>query len=172
MLAPATNHATLSCMNNTHRPGGRAFALAATGLLAGAVVHVAAWLAGPHWVAALGAPPSIVASAAAGGWAAALGTLAIAGLLAGLALCCFTVTRRVRGRATQRVILALFAVIFLARGLLVLPFMLAGQREWHTPIGHFIVTGQWFAAGSLVVLAIGMLMVVGLWQSRSSHQNP
>ena len=153
-------------MNNTHRPGARALDLAALGLLAGALVHVAAWVAGPAWVAALGAPPSIVASAAAGGWAAALGTLAIAALLTGLALCCLAVARGKGALAIQRAVLALFGAIFLVRGLLVLPFLFTGQRDWRTPIGHFIVTGPWFAAGSLVVLAIGLLMLTGLRQSR------
>jgi hypothetical protein len=136
------------------------------GLLAGAVVHLAAWLGGPRWMAALGAPPSIVASAAAGSWPALLGTLAIAALLVGIALSCLLVARR-RGRLIfHRIALGVVAVIFLARGLLVVPFIVAGQREWHTPAGKIIVTGDWFAAGSLVVLVIGALICVGLYQNQ------
>lgn len=152
-------------MNNTHALGRRAFDLAATGLLLGALAHAAAWLGGPRWVAALGAPPSIVASAAAGTWPAVLGTLAITALLAFLALCSFRTARRT-GSSFQRSVLALFAVVFLARGSLVLPFVLVGQREWRTPLGHFVVTGQCFVAESLAVLAIGILISIGFIRSR------
>jgi len=61
----------------------------------------------------------------------------------------------------------MLAIIFLARGLLVVPFALSGQREWHTPLGLFVVAGQWFVAGSLVVLLIGALIGLGLYQTRS-----
>lgn len=153
-------------MSNTRAPKGLALDLSAMGLLAGAVVHLAAWLGGPRWMAALGAPPSIVASAAAGSWPALLGTLAIAALLVGIALSCLLVARR-RGRLIfHRITLGVVAVIFLARGLLVVPFIVAGQREWHTPAGKIIVTGDWFAAGSLVVLVIGALICVGLYQNQ------
>lgn len=155
------------CMSSTRTPFAWAFDFAASGLVAGAVVHLAAWLGGPRWMAALGAPPLIVASAAAGSWPALLGTLAIAALLIGLALCCFLAARRIARPASLRRVLALVSVIFLARGLLVVPFMVSGQREWRTPIGKIIVTGDWFAAGSLVVLAIGVLMALGVYQTRS-----
>ena len=153
-------------MNNTQAPGKRAFDLAATGLLLGVLVHAVAWLGGPRWLAALGAPSSIVASAAAGTWPAVLGTLAITALLAILALCCFRTARGTRS-SFQRGVLALFAVVFLTRGLLVLPFVLIDQRDWRTPLGHFVVTGQCFVPGSLVVLAIGVLISVGLIRTRS-----
>ena len=68
-----------------------------------------------------------------------------------------------------RGVLALVGVILLARGLLVVPFVVAGQREWRTPIGKIIVTGDWFTAGSLIVLAIGALMVLGVYQTRSER---
>lgn len=158
------------CMSRTHSSHGWAFDLAATGLLAGAVVHLSAWLGGPRWMAALGAPPSIVSSAAAGSWPALLGTLAIAALLIGLALSCFLAARRTARLILLRCALGLFAVIFLARGLLVVPFVFAGQREWRTPIGKIIVTGDWFAAGSLAVLAIGALIGLGLYQTRSQRR--
>ncbi|WP_156356169.1 hypothetical protein [Sphingomonas sp. Leaf22] len=47
--------------------------------------------------------------------------------------------------------------------------MLASQRDWRTPIGRFVVTGQYFTAGSIVVLAIGMLIGIGLFHSRSKQ---
>lgn len=148
--------------------GQRAFDLAALALLVGAIVHVGAWSAGPWSMAALGAPPSIVASRAAGSWPALLGTLAIATLLGGLALACFMVTRVGRVQRTQRFVLTLISAIFLVRGSLALPFIFADRREWQTPIGHFVAAGQWFVVGSVVVLAIGVLIGIGLIQSRSA----
>lgn len=157
------------CMGSTHRVRARAFDFAATGLVGGAVVHLASWLGGPRWMAALGAPPSIVASAAAGSCPALLGTLAIAALLIGLAWCCFLAARGTARSVLLRGVLALVGVILLARGLLVAPFVVAGQREWRTPIGNIIVTGDLFTAGSLIVLAIGALMVLGVYQTRSER---
>lgn len=157
------------CMSSTLATRAEAFDFAAIGLVAGAAVHLAAWLGGPRWMAALGAPPLIVASAAAGSWPALLDTLAIAALLIGLALCCFLAARRTVRSALLRTILTFVAVIFLARGLLVVPFVVTGQRQWQTPIGKIIVSGDWFAAGSLVVLAIGALMALGVYQTRSQR---
>lgn len=57
-------------------------------------------------------------------------------------------------------------------GFLVVPFVVAGQREWRTPIGMIIATGDWFAAGSLVVLAIGTLMAFGVYQIRAEQRAP
>lgn len=151
---------------STPRQRTYAFDLAAAGLLAGAVLHLGAWIGGPLWMAALGAPPSIVASAAVGSWPALLGTLAICALLVGLALCCFLATRRWVRSILLRVTLTTFSIIFLARGSLAVPFALSGQREWRTPLGHFMITGQWFVAGSLVVLSIGALIGFGLYQTR------
>ncbi|WP_294392722.1 hypothetical protein [uncultured Sphingomonas sp.] len=146
-----------------------AFDLAPGGLIAGAAVHLAAWFKGPRWMAALGAPPPIVSSAAAGSWPALLGKLAIAALLIGLALSCILVARKTAKMTVLRCALGLFAVIFFVRGLLVVPFIAARRREWRTPVGKMIVTGDWFAAGSPVVLAIGVLIGLGLHQTRSQR---
>lgn len=155
------------CMCNTRLPPETALDLSAAGLLAGAVVHLAAWLGGPRWMAALGAPPSLVASAAMGSRPALFGTLAIAALLVGMALSCCFVARRTTRLMLPRVALGIFAAILLVRGLLVVPFLFAGQREWHTPAGNIVVTGGWFATGSMVVLAIGALICLGLYRTRS-----
>ena len=169
-LAPGKCILMVYCMSNTRPPHKLALDLSAVGLLAGAVVHLAAWLGGPRWMAALGAPPSIVASAAAGSWPALLGTSAIAALLLGMALSCFFVARQ-RGRPTFiRGALGIFAIILLARGSLVVPFFFAGQREWRTPAGKIIVTGNWFTAGSIAVLTIGALICLGLYRTRSERR--
>lgn len=109
----------------------------------------------------LGAPRSTVASRMAGSWPALAGTLGIAVVLLGFAVAC-----RMPARTTvHRLILALLALLFVLRGLLVLPYW-AGLRDWRTPIGHFVVRGESFAAGSLVVLAIGLLVAGGLFATR------
>lgn len=158
-------------MDNTRNPGIGPLELAALGLMTGAAIHIAAWLAGPWWVEALGAPPSIVASAGAGTWPALLGTSSIAAMLVGLAICCVMTARGFGSQSMQRIVLMVAAAIFVARGLLVLPYALEGQREWRTPIGRFIVTGQWFVAGSMAVLAIGGLIGIGVFRSGSSRRN-
>ncbi|OAN65952.1 hypothetical protein [Sphingomonas sp. TDK1] len=148
-------------MGNTPAAGVLAFRLARLSLLVGAGIHLLAYWGGPAWMAWLGAPPSIVAARAAGGWSAPIGTLAIAAALAGLAVACLPpVSQRPR-----RAVLAAVAVLFVLRGLIVLPYW-AGQRDWRTPLGHFVVRGDWFAAGSLAALAIGLLLAGGLIATR------
>lgn len=153
--------ATVPYMNNTLGAGRIAFGLASLGLLFGAAVHVFAWWAGPDWMAWLGAPPSVVASRAAGGWPALLGTLILAGGLAALAALCWIPARG----GMHRLALGVLALLFFARGLLVLPYW-AGLRNLRTPFGHFVISGGSFAPGSLVVLAIGLLVVGGLLGTR------
>ena len=138
------------------------FISAAILLVAGAAVHVAAYLAGPAWLATLGAPPSVIDSARDGGWLAPAGTFAIAALLAVLAAYCLGGAGIVRRLPMTRSVLILFATIFVLRGLLVGPVLIAGQREWITPLGRFVANGTTFVEGSLVVLAIGVLMAIGI----------
>jgi len=152
-------------MRNTRRPGRKPLFFAEVGLAGGAAIHLAAWTAGPSWVEALGAPSSIVASTAARSPATAIGTSVIVAILVGLALCCRSVSVVDRGAGRRRHILGVAAALFVARGLLVIPYWLSGTREWRTPIGHFAVTGRWFAEGSIVVLAIGVLIGIGLIRS-------
>ncbi len=151
-------------MSNTQDPARLAFRLACLGLVFGAAVHLLAYWGGPAWMAWLGAPPSVVASRVAGTWLALIGTLLIAAALAGLAALCWAPVRS----ALHRAALAGLAGLFVLRGLLVLPYW-AGQQDWRTPIGHFVVTGGSFAAGSLVVLAIGLLVAGGLLATRPSR---
>nr|WP_315379731.1 hypothetical protein [uncultured Sphingomonas sp.] len=148
-------------MNNTDASARLPFRLAIAGLVAGAAAHVLAYAGGPAWMVWLGAPPSIVASRAAGSWPALVGTLGIAVVLLVLALACWVPART----TVHRLGLALLALLFVLRGLLVLPYW-AGLRAWRTPIGHFVVRGESFAAGSLVVLAIGLLVAGGLFATR------
>ncbi|SFJ78446.1 hypothetical protein SAMN03159338_2314 [Sphingomonas sp. NFR04] len=159
-------------MNSTDASARLPFRLASAGLAAGAAAHVLAFAVGPAWMVWLGAPPSIVASRAAGSWPAPVGTLGITVVLLALAIACWMPARTI----VHRLGLALLALLFVLRGLLVLPYW-AGLRDWRTPIGHFVVRGESFAAGSLVVLAIGLLVAGGLLCARphrfiSSRANP
>ncbi|WP_168846601.1 hypothetical protein [Sphingomonas sp. S2M10] len=159
-------------MTNTPVLGVRLFRLAAFGLVAGAAAHLLAYAGGPAWMAWLGAPPSIIASRIAGTWPALAGTLGIAVLLLGLAAACCAPA----SGAAHRLLLAALALLFILRGLLVLPYW-AGLHGLRTPIGRFVLLGDSFAAGSLVVLAIGLLLAGGLGASRpgrliSSPANP
>lgn len=160
-LASMRQNATVHYMSNTLGAGCLAFGFASLGLLFGATVHLFAWWAGPDWLAWLGAPPSVVASRAAGSWPALLGTLILAGGLVALAALCWIPARG----DMHRMALAVLALLFVARGLLVLPYW-AGLRDLHTPFGHFVILGGSFAPGSLVVLAIGLLVAGGLLCTR------
>lgn len=148
-------------MNNTHSADRLAFRMASHGLLFGAAAHLFAWWAGPDWVAWLGAPPSVVASRAAGSWPALVGTLILAGGLVALAALCWIPARS----GLHRLALGVLALLFVARGLLVLPYW-AGLRDLHTSFGHLVLQGGAFPSGSLLVLAIGALVAGGLLATR------
>lgn len=148
-------------MSNTQGSGPVAFGLAGSALAFGAAIHLAGYEAGPAWMAWLGAPPIVLASRAAGTWLAPIGTLLIAGMLLGLAALCRVPARGWLHRAT----LAGIAGLFVLRGLLVLPYW-AGLRALRTPVGRFVILGDSFTAGSLLVLAIGLLLAGGLAATR------
>lgn len=152
--------------------GSVAFRLAGVSLLMGGAAHILAYLGGPHGLAFLGAPPSIVSSADRGTWLAPTATLAIVGLLAVLALYCFSSAGLSLRLPLRRVVLAGFATVFLARGLLVVPYVLAGQSEWTTSVASFRVSGAMFVPGSLAVLMIGGLILFGLWSGSNPSRNP
>ena len=137
--------------------------LAAGGaLVAGAVVHVAALAGGARWLALLGAPPAVVASSIQGTWLAPVGTLIIAGVLIIFALYCLSAAGRFARLPAVKLVLAVFAALLIARGLLALPFLLWDQHQWVTPIGRFVANGPFFAVGSLFVLVIGTAIATGI----------
>ena len=138
------------------------FMAAGWALVAGAAVHVAALAGGARWLALLGAPPAVVASSVQGTWLAPVGTLIIAGVLIIFALYCLSAAGRFARLPAARPVLAVFAALLIARGLLALPFLLWDQHQWVTPIGRFVVNGPFFAVGSLIVLAIGASIATGI----------
>lgn len=129
---------------------------AATGLAAGAVLHVALLLAGPEWIAFAGAPAAVVQSAEQGSWLAPAATLAITALLAALALCSIHAAGHVRPRRWIGIVLAAFALVFVIRGLIIVPALAANRVNWQAPADLFIV------ASSGAVLVIGVLLAAGL----------
>lgn len=135
----------------------RAFFLAAAILFAGALLHVGVLVAGPRWIAFVGAPPAVVESAANGTWLAPASTLGIAALLATLAFYALSAAGTLARLPFVRTILALFAAIFVVRGLIIVPALLQGRVNWAAPIDLFII------ASSALILTLGLALCVGLF---------
>jgi hypothetical protein len=146
--------------------GTKAFLLAAGLLAAGALLHVAVLVAGPEWIAFVGAPPEIVASARAGTWLAPVGTLAITLLLIGLALCCLSAGGLIRRLPFARAVLVPFAAIFVLRGLIIVPALLQGRVNWRAASDLFIL------GSSGAILVIGLALVAGLTARWHSNRGP
>lgn len=132
------------------------YVFAACGLLAGALLHVVVLIGGPDWIAFVGAPPSIVESAREGTWLAPVSALGIALLLTIWALYAFSAAGFVRRLPYCGPMLTFVAVVFVLRGLIIAPALVAGRVNWRAPIDLFIVTS------SLFILAIGVFLTIGL----------
>lgn len=136
-------------------------AIGGLGVFAGAGVHIVALMGGPSWIEFLGAPPSVVRSAAEGTWLAPAGALGIAALLTVWGLYAFSGTGWIRPLPLLKTVLGGVALIFIVRGLIVIPFL--GRADWASPIEVFAV------AASVFVLLLGIAYAIGfcgLWQSQ------
>lgn len=142
------------------------FGYAAISLVAGALLHVGGLVLGPDAVRFLGAPPNVVQSIADGTFYGPAITLAIAGLLMGLAVLAWKA--RTSRNPVIRAALWLFAGIFTLRGLLIfmfVPAIMAGRNGGDA----FLF---WFHVGaSIFVLAIGLALLLALWKSRTAMLN-
>lgn len=141
------------------------FSYAAFALAVAALIHVIGLIMGPDAIAFLGAPDEFVQMLRDGDWVwPVFVTLAIAGLLAGLAWLSWRSTPpRISGKVS-RAILWLFAVIFTLRGLMIGLFVPAIMAR---NIGDPVLF--WFHVGaSLVVLTIGVALAHGLYKTRKS----
>ena len=122
---------------------------AALGAFLGGIVHIAALMAGPDWVAFLGAPPAVVASARSGTWLAPLSTLAIAFLLFLWSAYAVSAIGLIRRLPFLKLGNTVIAVILMLRGALVIPYFL--KLDWQSDtqiVFHAIL--------SLYVLTIGI----------------
>lgn len=138
------------------------FNYAALALGAGALLHIGGLLMGPDAIKFLGAPPEVVQSVADGSFYGPAITLAIAGLLAGLAFLSWKA--KSGSNKIIRATLWLFAFIFTLRGLLIflfVPAIMAGRNGGDAKL-------FWFHVGaSLFVLTIGLALAMGLWKTRA-----
>jgi len=126
------------------------------------VLHGAAIVGGPEWLAYVGAPDGVVASARDGTWLAPLGAIGIAALLTLLAIYAFSSAGPVRGLPAPRTVLTLASIVFITRGAIVFPTLVLG-RHWLRPFGMTILGAPlFFAVSSLAVLLIGVLLALGL----------
>lgn len=135
----------------------RAFFLAAAILFVGALLHVGVLIAGPRWIAFVGAPPAVVESAANGTWLAPASTLGIAALLATLAFYALSAAGMLPRLPLARTVLALFAAIFVVRGLIIVPALLEGRVNWAAQVDLFIIVS------SALILALGLALCLGLF---------
>lgn len=142
---------------------GTLFDYAALALIAGALLHVIGLLMGPDAIKFLGAPPDVVQSVADKTFYGPAITLAIAGLLAGLAY--FSWRAKSSTSRIMRLFLWLFAFIFTLRGLLIflfVPAIMAGRNGGDETLFWFHVGASFF------VLTIGVALGWALYKTRKS----
>ena len=133
------------------------FVVAAALLFAGAILHVAALIGGPSWIAFVGAPREVVESASRGTWLAPVGALGITALLLLLAAYALSAATVFRSFPFSRSILTFFATIFIVRGLIIVPALLQGRFNWRELHDLFVV------GSSTAILAIGLALAIGLF---------
>ncbi|MBD0274605.1 MAG: hypothetical protein ICV73_22080 [Acetobacteraceae bacterium] len=121
----------------------------------GALIHVAAPVAGPDWYRFFGAGEETARAAQRGSPVPALMALGIAGLLAAWAAYAFAGAGLIRRLPLMRTALVLISAVYLLRGLVLVP-ALALNRDG--------VTGftLW---SSLIVLGYGVAYAAGTWKA-------
>lgn len=132
------------------------FIVAAALLFAGAILHVAALIGGPSWIAFVGAPREVVDSASRGTWLAPVGALGITALLLLLSAYALSAAAVFRSFPLLRSTLTFFAVIFIVRGLIIVPAFLRGRFNWRDIHDLFII------GSSTAILLIGLALAIGL----------
>jgi hypothetical protein len=134
--------------------------LIAGGLLSllAAVLHLAIIAGGPAWYRFFGAGEEMALGAEAGSLYPPMVTLMIAAILAIWAAYAFAGAGSMRRLPLMRTALLLITIIYLARGLILLP-VLAFYPHAGVAIGHFEV---W---SSLIVLIYGIAYAVGTYRA-------
>ena len=129
-----------------------AFHLGALGSVAASVTHVWAIFAGPEAYASLGAPPDVVASAAARTWYAPTITTGIAVIILGWALYAWSALKLLPRLPLLRTGLIAISIVLLVRGLAIIPLYFILPNE----LGAF---AYWSSA---LCFALGMCFLLGL----------
>jgi hypothetical protein len=138
------------------RSGTRDLVACPTGAFLGSLLHVAALIGGPAWIAAIGAPYWVVESAERGTWIAPVGGLTITALMWLCSTYAFSGAGFLRPVPLLRTGLFSIALVCLLRGILLLPIVLLLNPESIARIGTFEIVA------SLIWAVIGLFFALGL----------
>lgn len=125
--------------------------------LAASLLHVACIFGGPDWYRFFGAGEAMAQAAERGSWTPPVMTLGIAALLALWAWYAFAGAGVVRRLPLMRTALVLISVIYLLRGLALVPIAFTPAAQ--TPFNIW---------SSLIVLGYGLCYAIGTWRAWSS----
>ena len=139
-------------MNDRSQRGSRWLMVGGCLSLIAALLHIAVIIGGPEWYRFFGAGEDMARMAERGLWQPMLLTIGITVVLSIWALYAFAGATRVRRLPLMRTALVLISAIYLARGLLIIPFLI----EPHTRTAFNI----W---SSLIVLVFGLVYAIGTW---------
>jgi hypothetical protein len=123
--------------------------------LAAALLHVGVIVGGPDWYRFFGAGEAMARAAEQGRWMPHLVTICIAALLTVWALYAFAGAGLFRRLPLMRIALVLITLIYLARGLLIIPIMMKVSLA-EAPFDYW---------SSLIVLVYGVAYAVGTWRA-------
>lgn len=120
-----------------------------------AILHIAAIIGGPDWYRAFGAGEEMALAAESGSPAPAIMTFAIAVMLGIWALYAFSGAGKIRKLPLLRTGLVVISAIYLARALLLIPFLILKPEL----VDAFAI---W---SSLIVLVYGLTYAIGTWRA-------
>jgi hypothetical protein len=121
--------------------------------LAAALLHLAVIGGGPDWYRFFGAGEEMARAAEQGRWMPHLLTIGIAAVLTVWALYAFAGAGLIRRLPLMRTALVVISLIYLARGLLIIPIMMSVSLA-EAPFDYW---------SSLIVLVYGICYAVGTW---------
>ena len=122
--------------------------------VAAALLHLAVIVGGPDWYRFFGAGEGMARAAERGSWTPPTLTVGIAAMLAIWAAYAFAGTGVIRRLPLMRTALVLISAIYLVRGLLIVPILLAPG----TPPSFDV----W---SSVIVLVYGVAYALGTWRA-------
>jgi hypothetical protein len=121
--------------------------------LAAALLHLAVIGGGPDWYRLFGAGEEMARAAEQGRWMPHLLTIGIAAVLTVWGLYAFAGAGLIRRLPLMRTALVVISLIYLARGLLIIPIMMSVSLA-EAPFDYW---------SSLIVLVYGICYAVGTW---------